>query len=103
MKYQELSELTDGTYVVLDVNESEMLLAIPLLPDFGYWVATKPVTVSALVGQPHALIGIWTAEDGTVHIDHTIWVERLGAAAILGKQCYQTAIWDCANGNEIYL
>jgi hypothetical protein len=90
--------------VVLDVYSQDVVFAYPLLPDFGYWVGTEAITAEDLLDMYHPIVvGIWTADDKTVHLDRSVWVQDLDVAETLGRRCNQQAIWDCANKVVIYL
>ena len=54
--------------------------------------------------DPWQLVGVWTdPETGKRDVDEVVWFEDRDEAIQYGRDCEQKAIWDIANGTEIFL
>ena len=106
-------KMPDGTYTI-KANTLK-----PLEYTTGYYVGLYEGTYLKLSRQPHpetvktyarlfnkymsAYVGLWTDEDGTTHLDPSVWLQHLDDALLVAKKHNQLAIWDIENMKAIYL
>ena len=106
-------KMPDGTYT-LKANTLK-----PVEHKTGYYVGLHEGTYLKLSRPAHpetvksyarlfnkymsAYAGIWTDEDGTTHLDPSVWIPYLHTALEVAKKNNQLAIWDIANMKSIYL
>jgi len=91
----ERENMKDGTYLKLDgyfhrvENES------------GYWVASKGTTLNNL--KDGDFLGVWTDDGGRRYVEETHFFTSFFRALDFAQLMNQRAIWNCANGSEIWL
>ncbi len=109
--------LKDGTYLAESDGAGGVQLKASVHMGKGYWVSEYGgVEVNGLDerglkdalhlldAEPGEHIGIWTDEDTHLtYVDRSHHFIKKNTAVALGKYWDQAAIWDCAQGEAIFL
>lgn len=107
------AELTDGYYVSLDGFNANQYIeelgewTLDEEYDIGADIAYVLETAEYVFGKRGYYLGIWFEDDGfggcEVYIDLSVWVEDYDTAVVLGLSHDQTAIYDIARQEAVYL